>query len=170
MAPGVTLRLALVGPGGVGAAFLAQVQAYQEQRQGGGGASGLPEAEQEQAKAPRIEVVAVLNSRRMLLGTPEAPVPLGAWSAALDQGPAADMSAFLEHAQHGPGAAPGNTVVVDCTCAQGMADQYPAWARRSLHIVTPNKRAFSGPAALYQELLAARAAGDVQVLHESTVG
>ncbi|KAJ3045553.1 hypothetical protein HDV00_009210 [Rhizophlyctis rosea] len=141
-----TLNLAIIGPGLVGSEFLAQIAAHQAR-----------------ASSTRFAVVAVANSRRMLLSSQ---VPLASWQGDL-AGPyaaAADLSKFIEHA-----AAHSPCVVVDCTSNETVAASYPAWLDKGLHIVTPNKKAFSGSLGLWEELQK-KSAGKSKLFHESTVG
>lgn len=38
-----------------------------------------------------------------------------------------------------------NTVLVDCTSDSSIASHYCNWLRRGIHLITPNKKANSGP-------------------------
>lgn len=38
-----------------------------------------------------------------------------------------------------------NTVLVDCTADSNVASCYHDWLRRGIHVITPNKKANSGP-------------------------
>lgn len=38
-----------------------------------------------------------------------------------------------------------NTVLVDCTADSVIASHYYDWLRKGIHVVTPNKKANSGP-------------------------
>ena len=60
--------------------------------------------------------------------------------------------------------------MVDCTSDNEIAAQYPALLRAGVHIVTPNKKAFSGSQALYDDILAAKKSSGALVYQESTVG
>jgi homoserine dehydrogenase len=65
----------------------------------------------------------------------------------------------------------GPVVLVDNTSSQTLAEAYPRFIERGVHIVTPNKKAFSSCFSLFKEILDAssrHAAGTV--LHEATVG
>ena len=61
-------------------------------------------------------------------------------------------------------------VVVDNTAAQDMAELYPEFLRRGVHVITPNKKAFSGEQGLYDAIVAASAESGARWLNESTVG
>jgi len=62
------------------------------------------------------------------------------------------------------------SVMVDCTSDNSIAAQYPALLQAGVHIVTPNKKAFSGSQSLYDEILSAKKAYKALVYQESTVG
>ena len=51
-----------------------------------------------------------------------------------------------------------------------MAKHYADWLKAGIHVVTPNKKANSGPLAYYESLKAARKAGGSSYLYEATVG
>ncbi|KAI0694033.1 homoserine dehydrogenase-domain-containing protein [Cytidiella melzeri] len=61
-------------------------------------------------------------------------------------------------------------VLVDNTSSQDIADLYPEFLRRGVHVVTPNKKAFSGSQQLYDNILKASREGSARWLNESTVG
>ncbi|KAJ3114291.1 hypothetical protein HDU96_002299 [Phlyctochytrium bullatum] len=147
------LNIAVIGPGLVGSEFLSQIAAYQ-----GRGAS-----------APfRLAVVGIANSRRMLVGPS---LDLSKWKEELEgvQAKAADLDALVDELT---GKLP--CVVVDCTSSDAVASKYPTWLKKGLHVVTPNKKGFSGPMELYKEITALTTpkpgASYPLALHESTVG
>lgn len=61
-------------------------------------------------------------------------------------------------------------VVVDNTASQEVAELYPEFLKRGVHVVTPNKKAFSGNQALYEAILQASKESGARWLNESTVG
>jgi homoserine dehydrogenase len=64
-----------------------------------------------------------------------------------------------------------NTVVfVDNTSSEDVANAYPVLLRSGVHVVTPNKKAFSGTQTLYDQIVNASLEGGTKFLHESTVG
>jgi homoserine dehydrogenase len=66
---------------------------------------------------------------------------------------------------------PDNAVVfVDNTASASVAETYPALLRAGVHVVTPNKKAFSGSQDLYDRIVAASREGGARFLHEATVG
>ena len=60
--------------------------------------------------------------------------------------------------------------LVDNTSSDDVALLYPTWLRSGIHVVTPNKKAFSGEAELYDEIVRACNETGTKCLHEATVG
>jgi aspartokinase/homoserine dehydrogenase 1 len=151
-----TISIGLIGPGAVGRVLLAQIAAERERL--------LRDFKLD------LRVRGLMTSRRMLLS--EAGVPLddpeNGWRPALDASTTpADIGKFVEHlhVDHLP-----HTVILDCTADEGVARHYADWLRAGIHVVTPNKKANSGPLAYYESLKAARKAGGSSYLYEATVG
>lgn len=132
------LHIAIVGVGGVGSELIQQLI---------DSTSPYP-----------ISIIALSNSRKMLLFT-AAPdrcfVRISqAWVSALD-GPDAqpasldDLLAELSRvAQY----MPGRVVCVDNSSSETVAEAYPRFLDAGVHVVTPNKKAFSGSLALYERI------------------
>jgi len=59
-------------------------------------------------------------------------------------------------------------VIIDCTASDEVADHYPAWLKRGLHVISPSKRAGSGPLQRYRDCMAAVGQGKAQWHYEST--
>jgi aspartokinase/homoserine dehydrogenase 1 len=97
----------------------------------------------------------------------DSAIPLDAWREALREGLPPDMLRFEDHvnAEHLP-----HAVILDCSASDEIAEQYPRWLSAGIHVVTPNKRANSGPLDLYEELHEARRAAGSHYLYEATVG
>ncbi|MEM1261593.1 MAG: bifunctional aspartate kinase/homoserine dehydrogenase I [Pseudomonadota bacterium] len=147
-----TLSIGLLGPGTVGSAFLDQL------------------ATQADALAERfsldLRVRAIAGSSKWLA----APRRLGLtdWRGAYQQAQTLEsLDAFVDHvdADHLP-----HSVIVDCTADSDIAARYPAWLQRGIHIVTPNKKAFSGDAELAASVRSAMSVGGSHCLYETTVG
>lgn len=78
-----------------------------------------------------------------------------------------DLNTFVGHvkAEHLP-----HHILIDCTSNQMIADQYLDWFKSGLHLVTPNKKANSGPQEYYEALQKqARTQGN-RFLYETNVG
>ena len=63
-----------------------------------------------------------------------------------------------------------HSVLIDCTASQAVADRYAEWLKRGIHVITPNKRAHSGPIAYYQDLKRLSSSSRTHFLYEATVG
>lgn len=118
-----TVSIGLIGAGRVGRALLAQLAASRGRL--------IREAGLD------LRVRAVAGSRRMWLGEAgEAP-------DAIDEraNHDCDLDVLARHvqAEHLP-----HALVIDCTAADGIADRYPDWLARGIHVVTPNKHAGAG--------------------------
>ena len=146
-----TISLGLIGPGAVGSALLDQLAS-------------------QAARLTRdfhidLRLRAVMTSKAMALS--DSAIPLDAWREALTDGEPPDMLRFEDHvnAEHLP-----HAVILDCSASDEVAQQYPRWLAAGIHVVTPNKRANSGPLELYDDLYEARRAAGSHYLYEATVG
>ncbi|SVB89330.1 uncharacterized protein METZ01_LOCUS242184, partial [marine metagenome] len=113
-----------------------------------------------------LRVRAIAKSDRMLFS--DVQIDLSGWQDALNSSEEAlDLEFFEMHvcAEHLP-----HSVIIDCTAEQEIADRYSGWLERGIHIITPNKKAFSGSQAGYEVLKASATAGHTHYLYETTVG
>ncbi|HET6630387.1 MAG TPA: bifunctional aspartate kinase/homoserine dehydrogenase I [Woeseiaceae bacterium] len=147
-----TISIGLVGPGTVGSTLLDQLH-----RQNG--------RLREQFNLD-LRIRAIARSGSMLLG--DRRIELEGWrdEFAASAVPA-DLQRFEQHvhADHLPHAA-----IIDCTASRAIATLYSGWLRRGIHVVTPNKKAFSGESASYAELKESCIAGSSHCFYEATVG
>ncbi|OAJ39692.1 homoserine dehydrogenase, variant [Batrachochytrium dendrobatidis JEL423] len=149
-----TLHIAMIGPGLVGSEFLSQVAAYQHR------ALSLPPLSK---PLYNLVVVGIASSTRHLISSN---IDLLTWKKALAESPSSSLSAFLDHASKHT-----SCVLVDATSNNDIAESYPDLiAKYGLHIVTPNKKAFSGDLTLYQRITSLAAKHNKHVRHEATVG
>jgi aspartokinase/homoserine dehydrogenase 1 len=151
-----TISIGLIGPGAVGRVLLQQIAAERDRL--------LRDFKLD------LRVRGLMTSKKMLLS--EAGVPLDApgdgWRPALDASKTpADIAKFVEHlhVDHLP-----HTIIIDCTADESVAGHYAEWLKAGIHVVTPNKKANSGPLAYYESLKDARKAGGSSYLYEATVG
>jgi len=63
-----------------------------------------------------------------------------------------------------------HVAVVDNTSSDLVAALYPVWLRHGFHVVTSNKKAFSGELALWEDILKASSESGARFLNEATVG
>jgi aspartokinase/homoserine dehydrogenase 1 len=147
-----TISIGLVGSGNVGATLLKQLEKQADRL-----------AEQFNID---LRVRAIARSRKMLLG--DRRLDLATWeddfdAAAVDT----DLDAFERHVNpdHMP-----HAVIIDCTASEKIAAMYPGWLARGIHVITPNKKAFSSDFASYSALQAAADKGSSHYFYETTVG
>ena len=147
-----TVSVGLIGPGNVGATLLDQISAEAERLRREFGVD--------------LRVRAVATSSKMYLA--ERAIELRHWREELNSGSRPlDWDAFARHvkADHLP-----HAVVIDCTASQEVANRYVDWVRAGIHIVTPNKKAYSGTLAYYDLLREECRRHHVNFLYETTVG
>jgi aspartokinase/homoserine dehydrogenase 1 len=145
-----TVSIGLIGPGTVGAVLLEQLASQRERLR--------------RDFHLDLRVRGILTSRRMLLS--DTSISAADWAAA-EQGEVSDLSRFEQHvhAEHLP-----HAVILDCSASAQIAEHYPRWLAAGVHIVTPNKKANSGPLELYTRVMQARRAAGSHYLYEATVG
>ncbi|MBT8083194.1 MAG: bifunctional aspartate kinase/homoserine dehydrogenase I [Gammaproteobacteria bacterium] len=147
-----TISIGLIGPGTVGAALLRQLEKQ-----------GQRLADQFNLD---LRVRAIARSQTMLLG--ERRVDLATWQDDFDESAIeTDLEAFEAHVN--PDHLP-HAVIIDCTASQFVASKYAGWLSRGVHVITPNKKAFSGDYAYYKSLQAAADEGSSHYFYETTVG
>ncbi len=146
-----TLSIGLLGPGNVGRSLLKQIAQTREKLA--------------REKNINLQVRAIANSRQMQLsdqplGDADLNNPLGRDVVEFD----AARFANHVHANHLP-----QCVIIDCTGSDAMARHYAGWLQRGIHVVTPSKRAGSGPMDQYRAIQQATRSG-AQFKYEATVG
>lgn len=147
-----TISVGLIGPGTVGGTLLDQIH-------------------QQSARLLReydldLRVRAIARSKTMHLA--ERRIDLADWrsssAANVDE---LDFDAFEQHVH--PDHIP-HSVIIDCTASDAVADRYAGWLERGIHIITPNKKAFSGPMDRYRSIQQAARTGGAYYFYETTVG
>ncbi|MGI9202403.1 MAG: bifunctional aspartate kinase/homoserine dehydrogenase I [Woeseiaceae bacterium] len=147
-----TISVGVIGAGIVGGTFLDQVH-QQTQRL-------------HEKFDLDLRVRAIARSSRMLLG--ERRIALHDWRRNLDSSEVpVDFDAFEAHvhAEHLP-----HAVIIDCTADDAIAERYAGWLARGIHVITPNKKAFSGRQSDYEAIRAAADEGRSHYFYETTVG
>lgn len=129
-----TISIGLIGPGKVGQALLKQM------------AAELPRLRSQFNLDLRVRAIA--SSVRMLLS--EKAICLDTWRTEFEKGAEPlDWARFNQHvnAEHLP-----HALVVDCSASEDVAAHYEEWLGTGVHVVTPNKKAPSGPLSTYDRL------------------
>lgn len=145
------LSIGLIGPGLVGRALLAQLEAQ------------APVLRERHGIDLRVRAIA---DRKTMIAS-ETALDLSRWGDDMPGGKPADLDAFADHvrAEHLP-----HAVIVDCTASDDIADHYAAWLRRGIHVVTPNKKAGAGPLDRYRAIRELGRDLSRHFLYEATVG
>ena len=147
-----TLSIGLLGPGRVGSTLLRQIEKQAERLHTNFNLD--------------LRVRAIARSKTMLLG--DRSIDLGDWQDAYDKSAVeVDLERFEKHIN--PDHLP-HAVIIDCTASERVADRYVGWLEKGIHIVTPNKKAFSGSIEAHADLHKAAHAGNSHYLFETTVG
>jgi len=146
-----TVNLFLAGAGLIGRTLLKQIAAQREMLL--------------KQHSIRIRLVGIINSRSMVID-PKG-IDLGAWQERLGEGEPADMGVYVDliKALNLPSAC-----FCDCTASDQPPSYYEGILASSIAIVTPNKRANSGPMERYRALKNAAREKDVIYGYETTVG
>jgi aspartokinase/homoserine dehydrogenase 1 len=113
-----------------------------------------------------LRVRAIARSSRMLLA--DRRIDLADWRTDLDASEMpVDFEQFESHvnADHLP-----HAVIIDCTADDQIANRYAGWLERGIHVITPNKKAFSGTQEYYDSLQVSAGKGSSYYLYETTVG
>ncbi|KAJ6262732.1 Aspartokinase [Drechslerella dactyloides] len=148
--------IALSGVGGVGKAFIAQLDNYIQRNHA----------------TISISVVYVARSSAAIISRDYSPLPLTAIvPEKLDAvgGPplsVPDLIQFLKNSG-------SEAIVIDNTSSIELARQYPDFLKAGIHIATPNKKGFSSEESLWNDIFAAagnNTGSGGYVFHESTVG
>ncbi|XP_037491347.1 bifunctional aspartokinase/homoserine dehydrogenase, chloroplastic isoform X1 [Jatropha curcas] len=148
-----TIAMGIIGPGLIGATLLEQLR--------------------DQAAVLKEEfnidlrVMGIIGSRRMLLS--EVGIDLSRWrELAMENSEVADLEKFTHHIRRNHFIP--NTVLVDCTADSKIATCYYDWLRKGIHVITPNKKANSGPLDQYLKLRALQRQSYTHYFYEATVG
>lgn len=113
-----------------------------------------------------IRVIGIANSRKMYFDLNG--LTGSNWKEKLEtSGGKMNLDSFLGHMQH---LNLPNSVLVDCTSSEEVSARYLDQLNHSISVVTPNKKAASGPYAYFEELHNAAIRKNVHYLYETNVG
>lgn len=147
------IAVGLVGPGLIGKTLLAQ---FAEQRQILKDEFGVD-----------LRVLGICDSKKMLLS--DIGLDLENWEEeyASDKAVPLDTSKFTEHISS---SAFPNMCMIDCTASGVVSEQYLGWLQQGIHVITPNKKANSGPYPYYSQLRELSRKSYTHYFYEGTVG
>jgi aspartokinase/homoserine dehydrogenase 1 len=113
-----------------------------------------------------VNVVGVANSKKMYFNA-EGLVLRHAVEQMIEHGEAMSMNAFFGNMI---ALNLSNSIFVDCTSSEAVAEYYASILSSNISIVTPNKKANSGPLHRYQDLKSISLKRGVRFLYETNVG
>jgi len=147
-----TINVWVVGVGLIGSTLLKQLQAQHEALR--------------ESLAIDLQLRGVANSRKMMLAK-ESDDPLPFDVELPDTAPTFIPADLVDHilSSHLP-----NCVFVDCTASDHIPTHYARLLRKSVAVVTPNKRGVSGGIELYNDIISAAQERRTPFLHETCVG
>ncbi len=147
-----TLNLFLIGPGLVGSTLLTQIEKQHENLS--------------KDQNLEIKLIAVANSKKMLFE--EDGLDLSNWQQQLEKSNTkSDLSEYFQRMKtlNLP-----NSIFVDTTSSQSVADMYSDILRQNISIVSASKKANSGSMESYLKLTLAQANSNAKFLYETNVG
>ncbi|CAE5958965.1 unnamed protein product [Arabidopsis arenosa] len=148
-----TLAVGIIGPGLIGGTLLDQIRDQ---------AAVL----KEEYKID-LRVIGITGSSKMLMS--ESGIDLSRWRKLMkEEGEKANMEKFTQYVK-GNHFIP-NSVMVDCTADADIASCYYDWLLRGIHVVTPNKKANSGPLDQYLKIRDLQRKSYTHYFYEATVG
>ena len=118
-----------------------------------------------------FKLISLSSSKRTILVDKTSPIGSDVdWKSLLAASPAsADLKQLT--VRLGQLTVRGERVaLVDNTSSEEVAGLYPLWLKQGINVVTPNKKAFSGDAKLFSEILNASRESGARFLNEATVG
>jgi aspartokinase/homoserine dehydrogenase 1 len=113
-----------------------------------------------------VNLIAVANSKKMLFDEMGLKLDSGV-DQMKREGEAMDMQVFLGRIRE---LNLSNSIFVDCTSSETVTDHYEAILSANISIVTPNKKANSGPLQKYRTLKAIAFKRGIKFLYETNVG
>ena len=113
-----------------------------------------------------VNLIAVANSKKMLFDEMGLKLDSGV-DQMKREGEAMDMQVFLRQIRE---LNLSNSIFVDCTSSETVTDFYEAILSSNISIVTPNKKANSGPLQKYRTLKSIAFKRGIKFLYETNVG
>jgi aspartokinase/homoserine dehydrogenase 1 len=147
----LVVNIGVVGPGKVGSAFLAQLRL------------AAPRLLRECGLQLRLR--AVSDSRHMWLDCDDD--ALNSRTHGAQTWRPTELNEFAAYVAGHDGEV---AVLADCSASDKVADHYAGWLGAGIHVVTPNKRAASGPLQRWREIAMASDASGARLHYEGTVG
>eukprot|EP00172_Hildenbrandia_rubra_P004276 Plantae.Rhodophyta-Hildenbrandia_rubra.ctg8308.p1 GENE.Plantae.Rhodophyta-Hildenbrandia_rubra.ctg8308~~Plantae.Rhodophyta-Hildenbrandia_rubra.ctg8308.p1 ORF type:complete len:665 (+),score=142.51 Plantae.Rhodophyta-Hildenbrandia_rubra.ctg8308:250-1995(+) len=146
-----TLSVGVIGPGVVGGALIKQIR------------DQVSSLKQEFGVDVRVQGIA--TSKKMLCNDN---IDLDNWSEMLQsEGEEVNLKQFAQRIRN---SSLPHAVICDCTSSQEVTDRYVEWIQEGIHLITPNKKANSGPLAYYSAIREAQRGLNTHFFYEANVG
>lgn len=117
-----------------------------------------------------FRLISLSSSTRSVFNSTKPIQPTDDWKSILAaSSEKADLHALTERL-HALVQANERVALVDNTSSDNVAALYPLWLEKGIHVVTPNKKGFSGDIGLYNAIIQSSGASGARYLNESTVG
>jgi len=151
-----TISIGLIGPGLIGKEFLKQIQERKEFLK-------------KNFKVD-LRVRGIANSKAMVLDKQD--LDLNSSVDTIQKHFEKNSKPFQleEFTQHVKSDWIPHAVMVDCSSSEEIASQYSYWMNLGIHVITPNKRAGSGPIERIQKIRKAQEDRKSHFFYEATVG
>lgn len=149
----ITIAMGIVGPGLIGVTLLDQLRDQA--------------AILKQDFNIDLRIMGITGSKTMVLS--DQGINLSRWREQhQEMGEKADLEKFTQHLYGNQSFQ--NKVLVDCTADSNVASQYYEWLHKGIHVITPNKKANSGPLDQYLKVRALQRQSYTHYFYEATVG
>ena len=97
----------------------------------------------------KVEIKGIAKSNAMILA--ENSLDFSDWKALIESSSVDfDVDKFVKHVSDD--GVNQNTLIVDCTSNEDISSKYSQWLESGLHVITPNKKAFSGNLKTYKKI------------------
>ncbi|ROV96632.1 hypothetical protein VPNG_09004 [Cytospora leucostoma] len=153
MAATKQVYIGIIGAGGVGKAFLSQLEQLAKRR---------PD--------PKLVLTYLSTSSKALYSDNHAAIDIPTAVTQLQNNSVGAPLALPKIAEYLASVPGGKAVLIDNTSNQDIAESYPLFLSKGVSVVTPNKKAFSGSYKLWQDIFSAAATSGAKVYHESSCG
>ncbi|KAI0783756.1 aspartate kinase homoserine dehydrogenase [Abortiporus biennis] len=153
-----SIAVAITGVGLVGSEFINQLLSF-----------SLPSTPN--SRYNPFKIISLSSSGHTLFSPNGLEVTSTSWRDSLTQAPPKDPKDLIsELSKLASGSSYNGVVFVDNTSSDSIASLYPLILSQNIHVITPNKKAFSSTSALYESIKAASLTSGAKYLNESTVG
>ena len=114
----------------------------------------------------KVEIKGIAKSNAMILA--ENSLDFSDWKASIESSSVDfDVDKFVKHVSDD--GVNQNTLIIDCTSNEDISSKYPLWLESGLHVITPNKKAFSGNLKTYKKIKDLSNATGNYCFYETTV-